>query len=430
MNIKEALLHNTGWRIIVMVFTFVNNIIIVRLLGAETSAIFFYALAIFALLGSVFRFGLESGIIYVTSKQPRYTGAVAVLILVVVVIQTAVTVVVLKNFISEARPFSLFWAAVYVMDNILILYVSAFFQVKKRFISLNISAAVFVLLQTVLIILFYKRGAGLIVRQGWAMDTGDAVLAVISGCILLQILFLIIYLFIAEKPDFTRFVFRRQTITSLARFSIVNFIAGVILFLITRADLYFVERYCTALVLANYIQVAKIGQLMLVIPGQISGVIFPYAVNAKESFDNKIGFFGRICTAAFIFIYVLFFIFGNFGFTLLFGKDFSYAYPAMACIFPGFYFLALHLIIISYYEGKNLQKIIVYAELITLLIILAGDFFLVPIGGYIAAAIVFSAANLAGLCISLFYFKRLTSVKLKDFFYTRKSDIAALLRRS
>ncbi len=41
MNFKHALIQNTLWKIIGLVFIFINNIITARLLGADLSGSFF-----------------------------------------------------------------------------------------------------------------------------------------------------------------------------------------------------------------------------------------------------------------------------------------------------------------------------------------------------------------------------------------------------
>ena len=117
MNIKQALFHNTGWKIITMLFTFVNNIIIVRLLGAAASASFFYAIAIFTLLSTVLRLGLENGIIFYASKDARLTGPLAFFMMIIGFIQAILSFAVLYYFIPEAAPFTLAWTIVFIISN-------------------------------------------------------------------------------------------------------------------------------------------------------------------------------------------------------------------------------------------------------------------------------------------------------------------------
>src|SRR5688500_6252000 len=110
MRLKHALLHNVGWKIITMVFTFVSNILIVRLLGVKDSADFFYTLAIFTLLSTVFRLGLENGIVYYTAKFPKAIRPLTALLFVITFIQIAVTWVILRYFVEDATRYTLLWS--------------------------------------------------------------------------------------------------------------------------------------------------------------------------------------------------------------------------------------------------------------------------------------------------------------------------------
>ena len=75
-------------------------------------------------------------------------------------------------------------------------------------------------------------------------------------------------------------------------------------------------------------------------------------------------------------------------------------------------------------------KIIVLSNIITLLILVSGDYFLVPAFGFIAAAIIFSISNLGGMMILLYYFIKKTSGSVKDIFIFKAADASVLrLRR-
>ena len=421
MHIKQALLHNTVWKMITLLFTFVNNIIIVRLLGAETSGIFFYDLAILAFIAAILRLGLENGLVYVVSKNPQQMRPAVIFLIPVVFLQAMISFLLLKYFINPGSSVNIFLAVLYIMSNILVMYVNAFYQVKKRFISLNLSSAVFVLLQTILILFFYsvrKNDPG----YGY-LNVSDTVLMIISGCSLLNIAWLSVYFYFFEKDDFSVKEISPKPAKHLIAFSLLNFASGILFFLIMRADLYFVQHNSDPLILSNYIQSAKIGQIVLIIPGQISGVIFPYAVNASGQFEKRISFFARMSTLIFFIGYILFIFTGRLFIRMIFGDDFHYMYSGLVCSLPGVYFLTVNLIIISYFEGKNMQKIILLSNLVTLFIILAADYFFVPQFGYIAAALIFSFGNLAGMIITSYRFIKISRLSATSLFFFNRNDL-------
>ena len=60
--------------------------------------------------------------------------------------------------------------------------------------------------------------------------------------------------------------------------------ANIVFFLVYRVDYLFVNAspVCTAADLGNYIQVSKLGQLLLIIPQIIASVIFPRTASGIE----------------------------------------------------------------------------------------------------------------------------------------------------
>ena len=422
MNIKQALFHNTGWKIITLLFTFVNNIIIVRLLGAEASASFFYAIAVFTLLSTVLRFGLENSIIFYASKDSKLTGPLALFLAVAGLIQAVLSYAALHYFIPEAGPYTLPWIIVFIVSNVFIFYATAFYQVKRMYISVNIAAAVTALLQTAVLAVFYFSKNNFMLSRGFAKNMNDAVLIVLAAAALFQVLLLMLWFYRQNKAALIGRLPDAGTVKNVFRYSAVNFTGTVLMFLIMRADFYFVEKYCSGIVLANYVQVAKIGQMALIFPGLLGGVIFPYTVNAPASFAEKISFFCRMLTGIFVSAAVVFIVAGKSIFIWLLGADFYLVYPGICGTFAGIYFLGINLILISYFEGRNQQKIVLLSNLISLFIVIATDYFLVPVYGMMAAAIVFSAANFAGMLVLAGYFITQTGTRAKELFLPRRAD--------
>ena len=422
MKLKHALLHNTGWKMLAMLFTFLNNILIVRILGVEASAVFFYAIAIFILFSTVLKFGLENGIVYILSKNYQSIKSVSYFLLLFFVAQTFITAVILKYFVKEIEGFTFYWVLVYVVSNIMLYYVNAYYQVKKMFISLNVLSGIVVIIQTFLLLSIYFSDKNIFITLGITKSKIDAVLIISAGAIFLQIILLILFFYTANKNDFKVPYCKDSSIKKLFSYSILNFIITVLFFLVLRTDLYFVEKYCTKVVLANYLQAAKIGQMLLIFPGLIAGVIFPYTINDSKALAGKVAYLCRGLTFLYLIIFLVFLGFGQFVFPWMLGKDFNLMYEIFAVSFTGVYCLSISLLIISYFEGTNKQKIIIWSFLSVLFVVVIADYFLVPKYGYTAAAAIFSIANLSGLVILLNTFKKETEIKFTDMFIVKETD--------
>lgn len=427
MKLRQALLHNTGWKILAMLFTFVNNIIIVRMTGAETSASFFYAIAVFTLLGTFLRFGLENGITYFSSKFPARTGPLILFAAGVSIVQVIIAVVILKYFIGETAGYSLFWTTVFVCGNVMLYYVTAFYQVKRMYISINFLSALIVLVQTAVLSVFYFSGTTLILTP--AGNVKDSLLMILSAGLLLQLILLWAWFYFSNKKDFSLKKAEAPHLKELFSYSLINFGASVLLYLVMRADFYFVEKYCDAKTLGNYVQVAKIGQMALLLPSMLGGVIFPYSVNADETFTGKINFICRILTLFFLAGMIGLFIFGKYIFVHLLGPDFDLVHTGILAAFPGVFCLAMNILFTSYFEGQNRQWRVLGSTLISLVIILVCDRVFVPQYGYMAAACVFSVANAAGMLILLAGYMKKSGSSFKEIFIFSGSDVKVLKKQ-
>lgn len=422
MKFKQALLHNTGWKMLAMLFTFLNNILIVRILGVEGSAVFFYAIAIFILLSTILKLGLENGIVYVLSKNPESTKSLTSFLLLFFIIQTFIAAVILKFFVKEIINFNFYWVLIYVATNILLHYVNALYQVKKMFKSLNLWSCLIVILQCIILTTFYFSNHNIFISFEIANTNIDGVFIISGAGILLQIILLIISFYASHANDFKVARCTDNCIEKLFSYSILNFIITVLFFLILRIDLYFVEKYCTKIGLANYLQAAKIGQMLLVFPGLIAGVIFPFTINDPEALTGKVAYLCRILTFLYLIIFTVFLLTGQFVFTWMLGDEFNLMYEIFAISFPGIYCISISLILLSYFEGINKQRIIIWSFLTSLLIIITANHLLVPIFGYTAACAIFSTANFVGMVILFKHFKKLTNIKFRELFIVKSGD--------
>jgi O-antigen/teichoic acid export membrane protein len=215
MNIKQALLHNTGWKIITMLFTFLNNIIIVRLLGVEVSANFFYTLAIFAFIGTLLRFGLENGIVYYATKNEQKIGTIALFVLFVTIAQTGITFFVLKYFIKLTTVYSLCWSILFVIGNVLLYYITAFYQVKRMYVSINAIGTLIAFIQTICLAIIYFFKHNFILDFGLAKSLSDTVLFVLSVGLFIQMVWLVVYFYKSNRFSFVQYKIENNLVKNL-----------------------------------------------------------------------------------------------------------------------------------------------------------------------------------------------------------------------
>ncbi len=424
MSFKQAIIQNTTWRFAGLVFVFINNILIARLLGAAQTGQFFYAISFFTLIVTCFRLGVENGIVYLSSKYENATGTLFYLMLPLIAIQTGLIFLLIKYCNFYQQQFNIVVTVMFISANVALYYFTAFFHGKKEFFSINFINTLLNFLQTIVLAFFFfsKKEAG---PAGDAAS--DIVFLILSLAVAVQIIYLAIHFRLKYTQYFKSIKFSSTLLKGLFAYSGLTFISSILLFLVSRADFYFVEKYCDAGALGNYVQAAKIGQMALILPGLLGGVVFPFSIGAADAFAEKIAFLCRLLTVFFLALFTGVLAFGYYLLPWLLGKEFDAVFPIILLILPGIYFMAIGLIILSYLEGKNKQVVILFSNLMVLLLIIAADLYFVPKYKYVGAAIVFSAANFAGVFILLHYFTKHTTVKLSSLFKISVSDIKRII---
>ncbi len=417
MKLKQALIQNTAWKAASLVFTFLNNLLIVRLLGVEESGKFFYAVVFLTLLITALRLGIENGITYLSGRYPNSTSVLFYLLFPLAIVQGFVTYYLLRFAHLFPLQFQTGWAVVFVVSNMMLIYINAFYHAQKLFKPLNFIGAIFTCLQTVFFTIFYFG------PQSKSIDWAAQIFTVMSLACLCQVLVQAAWFYIRHAYFFKQVNFSWLIFKGLFSYSGLSFISSILFFLITRVDFYFVEKYCTGVEMGNYVQAAKIGQMALVLPGLLGGVVFPYAIQAPPNFVEKVSYLCRVMTALFLILFIALIITGSFMLPWLLGQQFTLVYGIMIASMPGIFCMSMSVVLLSYFEGKNQQGIILIANLLCLLLLISGDALMVKEYGYMAAAIIFSIANFAAMLVLSIRFMKVSSLPLLSLFAIKKSDL-------
>ncbi|WP_169337696.1 lipopolysaccharide biosynthesis protein [Segetibacter koreensis] len=212
----------------------------------------------------------------------------------------------------------------------------------------------------------------------------------------------------------------------LIRYAVLSLAANVIFFLVYRVDYWFVEKYCNATELGNYIQVSKLGQMLLVIPTIISSVVFPHTasgVSALIEMKDNIMRIGRITTMLFSILFLVMILSGKWVFPFVFGQTFKLMYVPFLLLLPGIWALSNLYILSAYFGGINKVKINVQGASVALLVILTGDILFIPHYGIFAAAIVSTAGYTINFLYSFFILQKEHTVSFGQYWSINKEDI-------
>jgi O-antigen/teichoic acid export membrane protein len=223
----------------------------------------------------------------------------------------------------------------------------------------------------------------------------------------------------------------KKNFNLLLKYSFTALGANVVFFLVYKVDYLFVNYspVCTKADLGNYIQVSKLGQMMLVIPQIMASVVFPRTASGinQKAMSNIIMIITRIFSQLFLLAFIIVALTGKWLFPVIFGNTFNKMQLPMLIIIPGIFSLSILVLLSAYLAGKGLVKINFYAAVIGLTVMIIGDSIFVPHYGIVAAAIISTLSYTANLSFSMWHFYKGDSIKWTEFFAWKKTDYNWLL---
>jgi O-antigen/teichoic acid export membrane protein len=205
------------------------------------------------------------------------------------------------------------------------------------------------------------------------------------------------------------------------------FVGNILHLLLYRLDYYFVEKYCTAAQLGNYIQVSKLANLFFILPTILASAVFPLTASGqKTGIIKTITLLSRCLFISYLFICLLLILAGKWLFPFVFGNSFSGMYQPFIFLVPGILALSGIFTITAYFAGNNQIKHNITGSVLALLVIFTGDIIWIPKYGINAAAMVSSIGYLVYQVYVILVINREFNTKLSDFFLFRIRDIGNL----
>ncbi|HTE27029.1 MATE family efflux transporter [Flavitalea sp.] len=411
---KQLLYRGIFWRGLNYLTVFLVSIAIARLFKAGESGVINYLINNLALLILISSLSLESATGYYSAKeeiaQPAIIG--------ITLLMTLASVMVNTILIGLLFPLTnLLWlsAALYCCGIVLMNYFTALFYSHYDFRFPNAVVIIFNC-AIILLILFFPS---LLLR-----NEGEVFLNLYFGSFLLTGLILACF-YIASHGKQVRTPSATE-LKKLFRYAFLAMITNVIFFLVYRVDYWFVNRNCTDLELGNYIQVSKLGQIFMLLPAIIAGMVFTRTAkqNSHDHF-RELQLLSRLLFTGYVIILLIPCIFGYWLFPVIYGETFRLMYLPFLLLIPGILSLATLSLITALNAGEGKMRVNFQGGLIALVVIIAGNLIFSRQYGILAAAAVSSAGY---ICYQVYIMWKLSidhkELAILDFFIPRYDDFA------
>lgn len=420
MQAGRTLWQSFLWRGLYYVCAFIINILIARHFEASLSGSIYYLSSMYAFAVLLSSLSIESGIIYFSAKSQipiaRLFSFSLIWSLFIGLITFLVLFIFFKNeFPGIPRPLLILSAVLYISGNLLITYCSGFFYANKDFRLPNL----IIIAGTLILIILIPYGGQSVIP----VINNENYFYVYFGSFFVQgVSMAIAVKFKYIKAGLFHFITLGQ-FRLLLRYCTLAFIGNIIFFLLYRIDYFFVEKYCTAAELGNYIQVSKLVHLFFILPTILASAVFPMSAGEQKDDINKLlSLLSRSIFSLYAIACLLLSLTGKWLFPFIFGASFTSMYYPFLMLIPGILALSGIFTLTAFFAGKNKIKINITAAVFALIVILTGDIIFIPQYGIVAAALVSSIGYIVYQIYIITAFKKEYECSAADFFIFRLSD--------
>jgi len=409
IQVSRLIYKNFVWRFFFYFTSLLLNIAIARILGAEISGnfnFFLNDLSFFLLIGSL---SLESGIIYYVSKNESRETLLASFSVIWTALASGIISAMFYLFYSDQHgifsgSFLVFSCITYLTGIFLTTYFTAFFYSRDNYKAPNVVLSISNLLLFLFICGQSLRGIVNIKLFFFLFF----MFSILQGVVIAGIWFIQNGYSVKMKPV------KLSSLSPVLVYSLKALIGNIAYFLLYRIDYWFVEYYCSAKALGNYIQVSKVGQ-MLVLPLVImGGTLFPQSSKDNISFGSPV--FKKILRIVSI-IYLTGALFtlivGKQLIFFVWGNDYDEMYFPLLLMLPGIIFLAISYIFSPIFAGKGKVEYNVYISLVTLAVVIVFNFLLIPGWGIQGAALATSVGFLMMMILYVIIANKKMGMSLK-----------------
>jgi O-antigen/teichoic acid export membrane protein len=406
MNFKKLLGQSLVWRGLYFLSVLVMNIFLSRYFRAGGAGWIFFMSNTFSLVVILAGWTMENALTYYSARKlindhqlSWFSIVWTFFVFIAVLFGYGIYLYLYHPAINSSRADYLFYATSYITGIQLTNCFLSLFYANRNFLLPNV---IMVVLNTILVIIISTYPNYPVFKFQLLVKLFFA-------------FFIVTGLSLAVAFIVTNGSWKRITLPSwkatrlLMKYALIALSANVIFFLVYRVDYWFVRKYCSSEVLGNYIQVSKLGQMLLVIPTIIASVVLPEtAANAGTATEMKrnIMQLGKMTTILYVGLFLAIALTGQSVFPFVFGPTFRLMYIPFLLLLPGIWSLSNLYILSAYFSGINQVKVNVQGAVVALLVILAGDFLFIPRYGIPAAALVSTVGYSVNFIYSFAIFRK------------------------
>lgn len=400
------------------------NIVLANRLYADNTGILFFFTGNFSFLVLLFSLNADAGITYCyakreTDKQSMQSFIPAWSLMITILL--TILYYFSREMINPGGGSLIPLRSVFLFSagTLLFSYSSAMLAAEKQFVPQNIIAAGVNILLVIALV------------AGWIPSDTATIFHYFFLSYFLQGVLLFIYFLFSGGP-LSAFKFPAWPILQkIFSYSLMALAANIVFGIYLRIDYWMIQWYhLPAKELGNYLQVQKLIQQALIIPGLLALTLFPLSVTVSK--DNSTGLLDKLSLVTRVMNFflipclVLIGISGKWLFPLVFGKSFDEMYRIFYVLAPSVILLSTCTVMATYLAGRNKIRSNLITAFIAIIITGLLCRWLIPLYGTIGAGISASLGSLVYFLALAFYFTKNTGYKAWLFIAFSFKDISKL----
>lgn len=422
-NSKSTAFHivtTFGTKIIILFGSFIVSIILARILGPEGKGIVTAVFVVPNLIISLADLGIKQATaFYIGKKIYPFQDIFSSLLIMWLATSSLALAVVFVYYLTgpnELYGWSLLIIALITIPiNLLNNYISGILLGKERISAINLNGLISFLVNLISVILFV-----------WVLKLG------VHGAAITQIIvagFLLYHGFTIVRK-YVHFRFKAISPIPLLLFKkgIGYALALFILNLNYKIDIIFLERFTSANDVGVFSVGVSLGELIWQLPAAIGMVLFSKSANSKTKEDAifRSTRLLRITWIPLSIICLVFWTFAPFIVSYLYGNSYIEAVSVIRWLLPGILMMVLFKILNADLAGRGYPLFALRVYIITLIINILLNLFLIPKLGIDGAAIASSISYTFGAILFGIVYSRQNNIKFSTLFFLNREDIKLL----
>lgn len=431
MSIKKHSLYLGFTNVVTLGINFVGGIFLTRLLGPEGRGVLTKLEAGAGLLAQITTFKSHMGFVYFVANEKvdrRKLLGIGILIIAASLLLSCIILIGLTYSgyetlllpIGYTNSFFAFYSLViFILTESQIIF-SAFLRGAKSFRDIYVNQIVVSCFRLLLFVsVFYWLGKTTI-----ELHLGIALQVTVLGMSLLTTL----YFFkntLGVKPDFRIDI--SNDLKPFFSFVSVSYLSLFTNFLMKSVSIWIVEYFQGSVELGYYAVGVNLSMLLMVLPSTIREVFIPYIASSdREENLKNLTFFSRVGFTLILLIATVIFLLSDHLIPFLYGAEFTSSIVPFKYLLAAIAMTSIGIIFSAYNYGTGSPKLNFYANVVSLVMILVLDFWLIPKYGITGAAIatlITYTFNSALIFFTVIFNQKLP---IKNYFFVSWEDIKKL----